>query len=145
MVENRQAEALAIVCIFPILAALFVAARTLSRYLGQNFGWDDWLIHLALLLLLGQTITLYECKCIALSTYYRLLTLGDIILSHTGYHSRDLPKVSIDQQVLALKWSFAVQLFYHPMMGAIRASIIMFLFRVKDQRLHIRMALHVVC
>jgi hypothetical protein len=36
-------------------------------------------------------------------------------------------------------------MFYHPMMGAIRASIIMFLFRVKDQRWHIRWALHVVC
>lgn len=31
------------------------------------------------------------------------------------------------------------------MMGAIRASIIMFLFRIKDQRWPIRMALHVVC
>lgn len=48
-------------CLFPILAALFVGARTLSRYWGQNFGWDDWLIHLSLLLLLGQTITIYEC------------------------------------------------------------------------------------
>jgi hypothetical protein len=36
-------------------------------------------------------------------------------------------------------------MFYHPMMGAIRASVIMFLFRVKDQRLPIRLALHVVC
>lgn len=43
-----------------------------------------------------------------------------------------------------MKWSFAVQLFYHPMMGAIRASIIMFLFRVKDPRWHIRWALHIV-
>ncbi|KAF2689409.1 hypothetical protein K458DRAFT_358151 [Lentithecium fluviatile CBS 122367] len=128
MVENRQAEALAVTCIFPIFAALFVGARTLSRYLGQNHGWDDWLIYLALLLLLGQTITIYEY----------------ILLSHTGYHSRDVPKPSIDQQVLALKWSFAVQMFYHPLMGSIRASIIMFLFRVKDQRWPIRMALHVV-
>ena len=62
MPENRQAEALAITCVFPIIAALFVAARTLSRYLGQNFGWDDWLIGLALVLLLGQTITIYECE-----------------------------------------------------------------------------------
>jgi hypothetical protein len=69
MVENRQPEALAVVCIFPILAAIFVGARTLSRYLGQNFGWDDWLIHLALLLLLGQTITIYECKYFASPLY----------------------------------------------------------------------------
>jgi len=60
--ESRQPEALAITCIFPIFAGLFVGARTLSRYLGQNFGWDDWLIGLALVLLLGQTITIYECE-----------------------------------------------------------------------------------
>jgi hypothetical protein len=61
MSAGRQAGALAVTCLFPILAAVFVGARTFSRYLGQNFGWDDWLIHLSLLLLLGQTITIYEC------------------------------------------------------------------------------------
>lgn len=61
MGESRQQGALAVTCVFTILAALFVAARTFSRYLGRNFGWDDWLIHLSLLLLLGQTVTLYEC------------------------------------------------------------------------------------
>lgn len=61
MGESRQAGALAVTCVFPVLAALFVGARSFSRYIGQNFGWDDWLIHLSLLLLLGQTLTLYEC------------------------------------------------------------------------------------
>lgn len=63
MGAGRQAGALAVTCIFPILAAIFVGARTFSRYLGQNFGWDDWLIHLSLLLLLGQALTIYECMC----------------------------------------------------------------------------------
>jgi hypothetical protein len=62
MVESRQTEALTITCVFPIIAALFVAARTLSRYLGKNFGWDDWLMYLALVLVLGQTITIYQCE-----------------------------------------------------------------------------------
>lgn len=69
----------------------------------------------------------------------------DIIYSRTGYHVKDLPKQSVADQVRASKWSYAVQMFYHPLMGLIRASIIMFLFRVKDQRWHIRIALHVVC
>ncbi|KAJ4297486.1 hypothetical protein N0V90_005378 [Kalmusia sp. IMI 367209] len=128
MGKSRQANALAVTCVLPILAALFVAARSVSRHLGRNFGWDDWLIHLSLLLLLGQTVTIYQY----------------ILVSHTGYHKTDIPKQTIEEQVYALKWSFAVQMFYHPMMGAIRASIIMFLFRVKDQRWHIRWALHVV-
>jgi hypothetical protein len=67
------------------------------------------------------------------------------VLSHTGYHIYDIPKQTPAQQVVALKWSFAVQMFYHPMMGAIRASIIQFLFRVKDKRFFIQMSLHIVC
>ncbi|KAF2636418.1 hypothetical protein P280DRAFT_150290 [Massarina eburnea CBS 473.64] len=127
MVESRQPGALAVTVVFPIFAALFVAARTASRILGRNFGWDDWLIYLALLLLLGQTITIYEY----------------IIISHTGFRSKDVPKQTVDQELLATKWSFAVQMIYHPLMGTIRASIIMFLFRVKDRRRSIHIALHV--
>lgn len=66
-------------------------------------------------------------------------------MSHTGFRKSELPKQSVEEQILALKWSFAVQMFYHPMMGAIRASIIMFLFRVNDVRRHIQWALYIVC
>ncbi|KAF2017196.1 hypothetical protein BU24DRAFT_366814 [Aaosphaeria arxii CBS 175.79] len=128
MVESRQTQALTVTVVFPVLAALFVAGRTYSRYLGQNFGWDDWLILLSFVLLIGQTITIYQF----------------ILLSGTGFHVYDLPKPTVAGQILAAKWSFAVQLFYHPLMGAIRASIIMFLFRVKDRRLLVRVALHIV-
>lgn len=70
--------------------------------------------------------------------------MTDILLSHTGYHFADIPKQTVNEKVTAAKWSFAVQMFYHPLMGAIRASIIMFLFRVKDKRRHIQCALRVV-
>ena len=36
-------------------------------------------------------------------------------------------------------------MFYHPLMGSIRASMIMFLFRMKDNRRRIRVSLHIVC
>lgn len=62
MVESRQTAALAVVVLFAVLAFVFVAARTYSRYLGRNFGWDDWLIHLSFLLFLGETIVEYKCK-----------------------------------------------------------------------------------
>jgi hypothetical protein len=146
MVENRQSEALTIICLFPILAALFVATRTCSRYIGRNFGWDDGLIFVSLFLLLGETIASYKCEYLLIVAYQPLSHLHlDVLLSHTGYHKHDIPKQSVAQQVLTLKWSFAVQMFYHPMMGAIRASIIMFLFRIKDRRPRIRWALHTVC
>ncbi|KAJ4406139.1 hypothetical protein N0V91_004811 [Didymella pomorum] len=128
MVESRQNEALAMICAFPIISAIFVILRTYSRYLSRNFGWDDYLILLSTLLLLGQTLTIYKY----------------VLVSGTGYHVYDLPKQSIAEKITALKWSFAVQMFYHPLMCAIRASIIMFLFRMKDYRRRIRYTLHIV-
>ncbi|KAL6711009.1 hypothetical protein ACN47E_006884 [Coniothyrium glycines] len=128
MVESRQEECLAIVGAFTVVTFLFVACRVWSRYLGRNFGWDDYLIILAIILLLADTIATW--------TY--------ILLSGTGYHIWDVPKRSVHEQLVALHWNFSVQMLYHPLMGAIRASIIMFLFRMKDNRRRIRYSLHVV-
>ncbi|KAH6616599.1 hypothetical protein C7974DRAFT_48128 [Boeremia exigua] len=128
MVESRQNEALVMICLFPIISAIFVILRMYSRYLGRNFGMDDHLILLATVLLLGQTLTIYKY----------------VVISGTGYHVYDLPKQTNAEKLPALKWSFAVQMIYHPLMCAIRASIIMFLFRMKDNRRRIRYSLHVV-
>jgi hypothetical protein len=61
MVENRQAGALAVDGLFLTLAFLFVTGRLYSRYLGQNFGWDDHLIVAAIVLLFGQTTASWKC------------------------------------------------------------------------------------
>lgn len=50
------------ICLFPVLSAIFVILRTYSRYLNRNFGWDDYLIFFAMLLLTGQTLTVYKCR-----------------------------------------------------------------------------------
>ncbi|KAJ4994169.1 CFEM domain-containing protein [Stagonosporopsis vannaccii] len=128
MVASRQNEALVMISLFPVVSTIFVILRLYSRYLGRNFGWDDHLIVLSTLLLLGQTLTIYKY----------------VLVSGTGYHVYDLPKQSTAEKITALKWSFAVQMIYHPLMCAIRASIIMFLFRMKDYRRRIRYSLHTV-
>ncbi|KAF3007390.1 Structural maintenance of chromosomes protein 2 [Curvularia kusanoi] len=113
---------------FPVLATIFVILRTYSRYLSRNFCWDDYLILLSTVLLFGQTLTIYKY----------------VLVSGTGYHIYDLPKQTVAEKITALKWSFAVQMFYHPLMCSIRASIIVFLFRMKDYRRRIRYSLHIV-
>ncbi len=80
---------------------------------------------------------MYERACV--------LTCTDVLLSHTGYHVYDVPKQTIEEKITALIWSFGVQMIYHPLMCAIRASIILFLFRMKDYRRRIRISLHIVC
>lgn len=69
MVESRQNEALAMICAFPVISTIFVILRTYSRYLSRNFGWDDYLILLSTLLLLGQTVTIYKCTYLVISTF----------------------------------------------------------------------------
>lgn len=128
MVENRQPEVLAIVGVFTVVSFLFVFSRVWSRYIGRNFDWDDYLIIFAMVLLIGDTIATWKY----------------ILLSGTGFHIYDLPKMSVQEQLVALHWNFSVQMFYHPLMGSIRASIIMFLFRMKDNRRRIRYSLHIV-
>jgi hypothetical protein len=85
--------------------------------------------------------TQFDIALASQAAYHSLV----ILLNGTGYHTWDLPKKTINEQVLALKWSMGVQMMYHPLMFSIRASIIMFLFRMKDNRRRIRYSLHAVC
>lgn len=116
------------ICVFTVVSFIFVASRLYSRYLGRNFGWDDYIIIFSMAILIGDTGIVWKY----------------ILLSGTGYHVYDLPKKTVHQQIVVMQWSFAIQMLYHPMMGSIRASIIMFLFRMKDHRRRIRYSLHIV-
>lgn len=100
MIENRQPAALAIVCTFTVVASLTVFLRVWSRYLGRNFCWDDYLILIAAVIFLADTIA----------------TWVYIVLSGTGYHVYDLPKKSVHEQLIALHWNFSIQMLYHPRM-----------------------------
>jgi formate hydrogenlyase subunit 3/multisubunit Na+/H+ antiporter MnhD subunit len=62
MVESRQTEVLSIVGVFTVLAFIFVVVRVYSRYLGRNFGWDDYLIIGGMVILFGQTLAMWKCK-----------------------------------------------------------------------------------
>lgn len=115
MVESRQPEVLAIVGVFAVVSFVFVITRVWSRYLGRNFSWDgmstgitalrkvltvntDYLIVGAMVILVGNTIGTWKY----------------ILLSGTGFHVYDLPKRTINEQLVALRWNFAVQMMYHP-------------------------------
>jgi hypothetical protein len=104
MVESRQCEVLIIVCTFTVVASFFVLLRLWSRLLGRNFGWDDYLIIAALVLLVGDTVGTW--------TY--------IILSGTGFHIYDLPPRSVHEQLVALHWNFSAQMIYHPCTYSVR-------------------------
>ena len=60
----------------------------------------DYLILVAMVLLTGATVGTWKY----------------ILLSGTGFHVWDLPKRTIEEQLVALHWNFAVQMLYHPRM-----------------------------
>lgn len=75
MPESRQEEALAIIGIFTVLAYMFIGVRLWSRYLGRNFGWDDYLIGIAAVCFLGEVVTIWKCKSLHMAdeTYVDLM------------------------------------------------------------------------
>jgi hypothetical protein len=58
-----------------------------------------------------------------------------------GYHTRDVPKLDLQDKVLADKVFFAQGLLYNPVLGLVKWSIISFLLRLDDRRKGIRWTL----
>ncbi|KAH8425079.1 uncharacterized protein LDX57_002827 [Aspergillus melleus] len=118
MPETIQDAAYAIILVFPIMSTLVVGLRCWARALTRQFGWDDSLIVVAWLLAVGQTVTIW--------IYTRL--------TYQGYHIYDIPPQSIEQKVTGQKYNLANQLLYNPILAIVKASIIIFLFRLQDHR-----------
>ncbi|KAE8388500.1 hypothetical protein BDV23DRAFT_195087 [Aspergillus alliaceus] len=126
MPENIQDVALAIVLVFPILRTLVVGLRCWSKLLGRQFGWDDGFIVVAWSLAIGQTYTVWM---------YTKLT-------YSRYHSSDVSPLSIQEKIIGQKYNLANQLLYNPILAIVKASVIVFLFRLEDRRRIVRWNLH---
>ena len=62
-------------------------------------------------------------------------------LTWYGYHTRDVPELSMQDRILSDKVFFAQGLLYNPVLGLVKWSIILFLIRLDDRRRHIRLTL----
>ncbi|KAH8841408.1 hypothetical protein MCOR27_000900 [Pyricularia oryzae] len=60
--SNQQNVALAIICIFPIMAFFMVSLRIYSRTRARQIWIDDILMGLAMLLMIPMTVGSYMCK-----------------------------------------------------------------------------------
>jgi hypothetical protein len=69
------------------------------------------------------------------------ITYRYALVRHTGYHIWDVPERTIEVQVSSAKLSMAQQLSYNPSLCLVKASIILFLMRLGDQRKKIRYSL----
>lgn len=142
MVENIQPQALAIIVTFPVISTIFVGLRVVFRTWNRQFKWGPSPFGREIAGTL--TFTLDDGLCVfawALAVANAAITYRYAIARHTGYHIWDVPKRSIELQVYFAKLSMAQQLSYNPTLCLVKASIIVFLMRLGDQRRLIRYSL----
>jgi hypothetical protein len=144
MVQTLQPAALAIIVLFPALSFIAVVLRIYSRVLSRQFHlgmWhddelyisadtraDDALILLAMSLAIGESCMLWLF----------------IKQSWQGYHYYDIPTLSTAQLVQASKYDISNQLLYNPILALVKASVIIFLWRLEDRRKVIQWSLKIL-
>ncbi|KAL4908688.1 hypothetical protein BDW74DRAFT_175370 [Aspergillus multicolor] len=69
---------------------------------------------------------------------------SDTKLSHSGYHSWDIPNQTIAEQVKAQKYNLANRLLYNPILAIVKTSVIVFIFRIEDHRPIVRWNLYIL-
>ena len=77
----------------------------------------------------------------ALAVANAAVTYRFTIANYIGYHIWDVPEHSIEDQVYSSKLSMAQQLLYNPILCLVKASVMVFLMRLGDQRRVIRYSL----
>jgi len=60
---------------FPALAFIFVTARAIGRVTTRQFGLDDWLVCIAMLMSLAETVISYFCGFYLTALYPRAILL----------------------------------------------------------------------
>ncbi|OQN98712.1 hypothetical protein B0A48_15378 [Cryoendolithus antarcticus] len=125
MAENMQPRVLAAVVVFPILSTVSVAARVATRLWMKQFYWDDTLC------LIGW----------AFAVSYAVVEYIWIKMNWFGYHVVDIPKLSLEETILATKYSLAQQVLYNPVLGLVKASMVVFFLRLGDRRKAIKWTL----
>ncbi|KAN0090065.1 hypothetical protein V8E51_018644 [Hyaloscypha variabilis] len=110
---NLQSEAPAVTFAFPILATVAVTLRLYSHWMTRTFGYDDWFICIAAVI---------------------------VVMSYVGYHVYDIPFAQVDFQLTA-KFIYAAEMIYVPILGLIKISIAIFLFRISGQKKMVKRAI----
>jgi hypothetical protein len=142
MVQTIQPQALAIIVTFPVISTIFVALRVAFRTWNRQFKWGMSPSEREM----TRTLTSKsdDAFCVlawALAVANAGITYRYAIARHTGYHIWDVPERSIEVQVYSAKLSMAQQLSYNPTLCLVKASVIVFLMRLGDQRRMIRYSL----
>jgi len=59
--SGLQIFALFVTFFFPALALIVVSTRAAGRFATNQFGWDDWLVCIAMLMSVAETVISFFC------------------------------------------------------------------------------------
>ncbi|KAK3333315.1 hypothetical protein B0T19DRAFT_122478 [Cercophora scortea] len=110
-----QILALFINFFFPGLALVVVVTRAAGRLASNQFGWDDWLVCIAMLMSIAETI---------ISFFF-------IKTNFIGIPHSQIPRHDPTQ---AFIWQYAVQILYNPILALVKSSALIFLSRLFGQK-----------
>ncbi|KAK2733096.1 hypothetical protein FQN57_002307 [Myotisia sp. PD_48] len=120
MGSAAQRAELAIILVFPIIAGISVGLRLWGRRISRyTYGWDDYLIVVAMVAVIAHCITSYN----------------HVKTNYLGIPFDEVPKDA--DQGLARRWAFANMLCYTPVLPLVKASMLMFLARLEPGSKHI--------
>lgn len=116
----------AIIVFFPVLAFIIVCLRVYSRISTKQFGIDDALIIIAMVLSIGETATTW-------------------MFMKTNFIAIHIWNVPADYDVVqALIWNFAVQVLYNPILALVKTSMLLFLLKLGSQKPGVRICIHIL-
>ncbi len=122
--SGLQQFGFAIILFFPLLALVVVALRVASRLSARQFGLDDAVIVVAMVLSFGETAT----------TWMFMKT------NFIGIHIQDVPP---DYDVITANiWNYAVQVLYNPILALVKTSVLLFLLKLGSQKPGVRWCIH---
>ncbi|KAM7184660.1 hypothetical protein V8F33_012863 [Rhypophila sp. PSN 637] len=104
---------------FPALALIVVTTRAAGRFATGRFGWDDWLVCIAMVLSVGETV---------ISFFF-------IKTNFIGIPRDQIPPHDPTQGLI---WAYAVQILYNPILALVKSSVLIFLSRLFSQKNGVR-------
>jgi hypothetical protein len=133
-----QIFALFINFFFPGLALIVVCTRVAGRVAARQFAVDDWLVCVAMLMSVAETVISFFCT----SDHLHTVSHGDILTQATviktnfiGISPEQVPPHDPTQGLI---WAYAVQILYNPILALVKSSVMIFLSRLFGQRDWIR-------
>ncbi|KAI0009553.1 hypothetical protein F4779DRAFT_640394 [Xylariaceae sp. FL0662B] len=109
---------------FPAIALVIISLRVYERTRSRQFGWDDVLACVAMVLSVAET----GCSYMAMRTAY------------LGVHAYDVPMIA-DVRI-GMMWNYVVQILYNPILALVKSSVLLFLLRIGGQKRKIRYSIH---